>query len=154
MIVVLMGASGSGKSTWARNAMTGHEHIYCLDDIRFGYEMDIQAYAHNKRMQAIKAVEQGKPLIADATHLIRAHRDVWRSLADRLNLETQLIAFDTPLNTLLQVQMHRTNPAPRSVVVNGFKQFQLAKQGIHKEGWDSVKVIHRSYPQGNDKEIL
>jgi predicted kinase len=143
LIIVLMGASGSGKSTWTRNNLTKAHHVYCLDAIRMNNEMDIGSFATVKRLQAIKAVEQGWPLIADATHLIKTHRDVWRNLANRLGLETKLIAFDTQLNTLLEIQKTRTYPVANNVVVNGYKQFQSALKTIQSEGWTNVELIKR-----------
>ena len=61
MITVLLGAPGSGKSTWVRKNAQGFEHVYCLDGIRANPELDIQAFSNLRRMQAIKAVENGQP---------------------------------------------------------------------------------------------
>ena len=141
MITVLLGAPGSGKSTWVRKNAQGFEHVYCLDGIRTNPALDIQAFSNLRRMQAIKAVENGQPLIADATHTIKAHRDIWRHLADRLSLETRVVVFDTPLATLLEVQKNRQFPVKRSVVVDHHRKLQLARHAIDREGWDSIEVI-------------
>jgi predicted kinase len=143
LIIVLMGASGSGKSTWTRNNLTKAHHVYCLDAIRINSEMDIGSFATVKRLQAIKAVEQGWPLIADATHLLKPHRDIWRNLGKRLGIPTKLIAFDTQLNTLLQVQKTRAYPVANNVVVNGYRQFQTALKTIQLEQWGEVELIKR-----------
>ena len=143
LIIVLMGASGSGKSTWVRNNLTKAHHVYCLDAIRMNNEMDIGSFATAKRLQAIKAAEQGWPLIADATHLIKAHRDIWRNLGNRLGIETKLIVFDTQLTTMLQVQKTRAYPVANKVVVNGYRQLQSSLKTIQLEGWGEVELIKR-----------
>jgi predicted kinase len=141
MITVLMGAPGSGKSTWVQKNAQGIDHVYCLDGIRVNPELDISAFSNLRRMQAIKAVENGQSLIADATHTIKAHRDVWRHLADRMGLPTRIVLFDTPLATLLEVQKHREFPVKRSVVVDHHRKLQLARHAIDREGWGSIEVI-------------
>ena len=136
-----MGAPGSGKSTWVQKNAQGIDHVYCLDGIRVNPELDISAFSNLRRMQAIKAVENGQSLIADATHTIKAHRDVWRHLADRMGLPTRIVLFDTPLATLLEVQKHREFPVKRSVVVDHHRKLQLARHAIDREGWGSIEVI-------------
>jgi predicted kinase len=68
---------------------------------------------------------------------------VWLSLADRLDLPTRLIVFDTALATLLGVQKTREFPAPHKVVVDHHRRLQMAKHTIVREGWDSIEIITR-----------
>ena len=143
MIVCLMGAPGSGKSTWVKANSTGQEHVYCLDAIRVNRELDIASFSHLNRIKAVKAVEGGKSLIADATHTFKAHRQVWLTLADRLGLETKLVVFNTQLNTLLEVQKNREFATPRNVVVDHYRRIQLAKHQVKREGWGEIEVINR-----------
>ena len=143
MITVLLGAPGSGKSTWVKNNQTGFEHIYCIDVIRANRELDIASFSNLQRIKAVQAVEGGKSLIADATHTIKPHRDVWRHLADRLSLESRIVLFDTPLATLLEVQRNRQFPAPRNIVLDHHRKIQLARHAIDREGWGSIEVITR-----------
>jgi predicted kinase len=140
MITVLLGAPGSGKSTWVKRNAQG-EHVYCIDAIRADRELDVASFSNMRRLQAVKAVEGGKSLIADATHTIKAHRDVWRHLADRLSLQSRVVLFDTPLATLLEVQKNRQFPAPRNVVVDHHRKVQLARHAIDREGWGAIEVI-------------
>lgn len=143
MIVVLMGAPGAGKSTWTRNHMTGMEHIYNIDAIRLNPELDVNSYTNFHRKKAVIAVEDGKWLIADATHTIKPHRDLWRNLGDRLGVETKLIMFDTPLATLLEVQKTREFPVAQKVVVDHYRKMQFAKHAVAREGWGSIESIKR-----------
>ena len=141
MITVLLGAPGSGKSTWTMKNRTPQDYIYNIDAIRYVPGLDASTYTDFHRKRAIWKVEQGQSLIADATHTIKAHRDVWRHLADRLSLETRVVVFDTPLATLLEVQKNRQFPVKRSVVVDHHRKLQLARHAIDREGWDSIEVI-------------
>lgn len=143
MITVLMGASGAGKSTWVHNNKTGFEHIYNIDAIRAIKDMDVNAYTRHMRTKAIMAVETGQPLIADACHLLKMHRFLWLALAERLQLDTQLIVFDTRRELLLQAQQIREFPVKNSVVINQHIHMQRAKNDVKREGWGSIEVITR-----------
>ncbi len=143
MITVLMGAPGSGKSTWTRNNKTGAEHIYNIDAIRANKDMDVNAYTLHMRTKAIMAVESGHDLIADATHVIKAHRLVWLRLADRLGIETRLVVFDTRRELLLQAQQNREFPVKNSVVIEQHRKLQVSKTEMKREGWGTIEVITR-----------
>ena len=143
MIICLMGAPGSGKSTWVKNNATGLEHVYCLDAIRGNREMDIASFSYVSRVKAVKAVEGGQSLIADATHTFQTHRKVWLNLAERLGLQTKLVIFNTNLNILLEVQKQREFPAPRHIVVDHYRRLRTAKLHVKREGWGDIEVITR-----------
>lgn len=141
-ITVLMGAPGAGKSTWVKNNR-GSEYIYTTEGVRIDRDLDVSEYMYNQRRLAIKAVEAGSCLIADGTHTIHTHRAVWLNLAKRLSLSTRLIAFVTPLPTLLVVQEARIHPAKNSVVRTHHHRMSRALQLIQKEGWDHIEIIKR-----------
>ena len=143
MIVVLMGIPGAGKSTWVHFNETGFEHIYNTEAVRRDRELDIAAYMNIQRRRAIMAVESGKTLIADGTHTIATHRQVWLKLAERLGIETRLIVFDTPLDVCLAVQTEREYPAPRKIVIDHHRRLQMAKLQIKREGWGEIETIKR-----------
>ena len=143
MIVVLMGIPGAGKSTWVSKHKTGFEHVYNTEAVRINRDIDIASFMHLQRHKAVVAVESGKDLIADGTHTIKTHRQVWLNLAQRLDIETKLVVFDTRLETCVEVQKQREFPAPLSVVRDHHKRMQLAKLAVKREGWDSIEVITR-----------
>jgi predicted kinase len=142
MITVLMGAPGAGKSTWIKKNAT-NEHIFNTEGVRVNREIDIGLYMHTQRLRAIKAVESGKSLIADGTHTIVSHRQVWLNLAKRLNLPKRIIVFPVDLQILLNVQLTREHPAPRNVVVNHYIRLKSAQSVITKEGWDEIIYAQR-----------
>jgi predicted kinase len=143
MIVVLMGAPGAGKSTWVARNKTANDHIYNTEAVRVNRELDIAAFMSLQRRKAVNAVEQGKDLIADGTHTIQTHRQVWLNLADRLDHDTKLIVFDTSLQTCLEVQKQREFPAPNKVVIDHHKRVHVAKSQIKRERWGAIEIITR-----------
>jgi predicted kinase len=143
MITVLMGAPGAGKSTWVFNNKTGFEHVYNIDAIRAIKDMDVNAYTRHMRFKAIMKVEDGYDLIADATHVLKTHRLLWLALADRLQLDTRLVVFDTRRELLLQAQQEREFPVKNSVVIDQHRKFQLSKNEVKREGWGTIEVITR-----------
>jgi predicted kinase len=143
MITVLMGAPGAGKSTWVEANKHHGVHIYNTEAVRTNKGIDIAEFMRYERIKAIKAAELGVELICDGTHTIPGHRAIWLTVAKQLNIETKLIAFDTPLFTLLQVQKQRLHPAPHKVVVDHYRRFQLQKHVINREPWGSIKIITR-----------
>jgi predicted kinase len=138
-----MGAPGAGKSTWTRNNKTGFEHVYNIDAIRAIKDMDVNAYTLHMRTKAIMAVEAGHDLIADATHVIKAHRLVWLRLADRLGIDTRLVVFDTRRELLLEAQRNREFPVKNSVVIEQHRKLQVSKTEMKREGWGTIEVITR-----------
>jgi predicted kinase len=143
MIVVLMGAPGAGKSTWVARNKTANDHIYNTEAVRVNRELDVAAFMSLQRRKAINAVEQGQDLIADGTHTIQTHRQVWLNLADRLDHDTKLIVFDTSLQTCLEVQKQREFPAPRKVVIDHHRRVHVAKSQIKRERWGAIEIITR-----------
>jgi len=145
MITVLMGAPAAGKSTWLTANKTGFEHIYNTEAVRKNKELDVNAYMSFIRFKAIKAAEAGKEIIADGTHTIQVHRQFWLVLADRLNLETNLVAFDTALPVLLTGNSIRQHPATIKVIYQHNARMKIALRAVEREPWGSIEVIRRGY---------
>ena len=143
MITVLMGAPGAGKSTWLEDHYEHGTHIFNTEPVRTHKGIDVQAFMRYERMKAIKAAQLGVDVICDGTHTIPGHRAVWLQVAKQLGIETKIIAFDTSLLTLLQVQRQRSHPAPDKVVIDHYRRFQLQKHVINREPWGSIELITR-----------
>jgi predicted kinase len=144
MITVLMGAPAAGKSTWIASNANGTEYIYNTEAVRvLRDEIDTGAFMAQARRRAIKAAESGLDIICDGTHTIATHRAVWLRLAQRLDVPTRLIVFDTPLPIMLEHQKWRQHPAPDHVVRAHHRRMQHAKLQIQREGWGSIEVIKR-----------
>jgi predicted kinase len=148
MITVLMGPPGSGKSTWVDKHKEHGVHIFNTEPVRTIKNIDVQGFMRYERIKAIKAAQLGVDVICDGTHTIPGHRAIWLQVAKELGVETKIIAFDTPLLTLLQVQKERLHPAPHKVVVDHYRRFQMQKHVINREPWHYIEVIVRGI---NDK---
>jgi len=143
MITVLMGAPGAGKSTWLKANLTPGAHIASTQAIRVDREIDRGAFMNNMRLKAIKAAENGKDIFCDGTHTMTQHRLIWLNLANRLNIKSRLIAFNTPLNLLLYAQTVREFPAPKKIVISHYQRFNKALKIINDENWDEIIQINR-----------
>ena len=143
MITVLMGAPGAGKSTWLTNHYEHGTHVFNTEAVRTNKGLDIAGFMRYERIKAIKAAELGVDVICDGTHTIPGHRAIWLQVAKDLGIETKIIAFDTPLLTLLQVQRQREYPAPDKVVIDHYRRFQMQKHVITREPWGSIQLITR-----------
>ena len=145
MITVLMGAPAAGKSTWVQNNKTGVEHIFNTDMVRVNREIDVNQFMHFIRAKAIQAAEKNMDIIADGTHTFTLHRRFWLNLADRLSIETKLIAFDTALNTLIAGNSKRQYPATPKIVRQHHARMSIAMRAVQAEPWGSIEVIRRGY---------
>lgn len=143
MITVLMGAPGAGKSTWVKDNYEHGTHIFNTEAVRVHKDLDVRGFMRYERIKAIKAAELGVDVICDGTHTIPGHRAIWLQVAKELCIETKIIAFDTPLATLLQVQRERVHPAPDRVVIDHYRRFQMQKHVINREPWGSIELITR-----------
>ena len=143
MITVLMGAPGAGKSTWLKANLTPGAHIASTQAIRVNREIDRGAFMNNMRLKTIKAAENGKDIFCDGTHTIAQHRLIWLNLANRLNVKSRLIAFNTPLNLLLYAQNIREFPAPKKIVISHYQRFNKALKIINNENWSEIIQINR-----------
>jgi predicted kinase len=143
MITVLMGAPAAGKTTWMLNNKTGFEHIYSTEAVRVDREIDVDYYMASIRHKAISAAKNGKDIIADGTHTIGHHRGFWLAIAKRLEIESHLIVFDTPLPMLIAGNSRREHPCPNDVLLKHHKRMQIAKRVVEREPWDSIKRLVR-----------
>ena len=143
MITVLMGAPAAGKTTWLKQNKTGNEHIYSADLVRVDKDLDVDYYMATIRSKVIKAVMNGKNVIADGTHTIKTHRMFWLALAKRYHVETKLIVFDTPLQLLLKGNSMRQYPCATDVLLKHHKSMPMAKRHAMREAWNSIDRLVR-----------
>jgi predicted kinase len=142
MITVLMGCPASGKTTWMQKNRVD-EYLYSTEAVRTNRDIEVDQFMHQIRSQAIRAVSQGRSVIADGTHTMQAHRRFWLMLSKKYDQVNRLIVFDTPLATALMHNEMRLHPAPNRTVREHWIRQQRSMQIIRHEGWDEIEVIKR-----------
>lgn len=87
-IEVLVGMIASGKSTYARARADEGALVVCHDDLaqmlhaRYRYEHSLRALYRKMEEEIVRmAIQHGKDVIIDRTHLSRESRERWTSFA-------------------------------------------------------------------------
>ena len=135
-LYVLVGAPGSGKSTWAAAYAKEHNALHVSrDQIRFemikekdGYfskEDDVFAAFCNTITNGLKESSYTE-VIADATHLNQIGRYKLLSNIDYSNANLIAVVFTTPLKTCIERNEQRSGRSvvPRSVINRMFNSMR------------------------------
>jgi predicted kinase len=147
MITVLMGAPGAGKTTWVKQNAKD-QLVLSSEAVRiYKDELDVGAYMNQMRLKGAQAVKSGQSVIVDATNTITAHRAYWIKISRAYGVDSELVAFNTSLELLLNAQRSREYPAPDHIVKDHFRRFQRALTMIKMEGWKNMKIINRGVGQ-------
>lgn len=128
-LFIMIGAPGSGKTTWCKNNVPKNAVYISRDEIRFNIIKDKDSYFSKEKMvyniftnKINEALESGLDVYADQTSLNAGSR---KKLINALNKKPDEIIgiyFTTPLDIVLQRNAQRTDRAlvPEDVVVNMF----------------------------------
>ena len=100
-LVLLVGAPGSGKTTWARRNGVGAVHVSqdgLIDAITpDGFEHIYRpVYAAAEEAVARAALCQGQTVIVDRTNRTRHHRERWLRIAAELRCPAIAVEMTTP----------------------------------------------------------
>src|SRR5919109_4627156 len=104
-LVVLVGATASGKSDWAARWFEP-DQIVSSDRLRAVVgrgERDQRASRDAFEVLDLiveKRLRRGLTTVIDSTGLERRRRDAWRSLAERHRVPAYAVMFDTPANVV------------------------------------------------------
>jgi len=116
-LVVLIGAAGAGKSTWAA-ARYRPSQVVSLDALRAVVaddenDQDATADAVALLLTIVNArLSRRLTTVVDATNGVPAERAQLLSAADRHQVPAIAVVFDTPLETCLDRQRHRPTALP------------------------------------------
>ena len=128
-LFIMMGAPGSGKTTWCKNNVPKNAAYISRDEIRFNIIKDEDSYFSKEKIvydifinKINEALESGLDVYADQTSLNAGSR---KKLINALNKKPDEIIgiyFTTPLDIVLQRNAQRTGRAlvPEDVVINMF----------------------------------
>src|SRR6185436_9644623 len=145
-LVVLVGASGSGKSTWAQQRYRSAE-VVSSDDLRGvvgsgRHDLDASAEAF-ALLDLIVAgrVRRGMTTVVDTLGLDDVRRAGWLDLARRQGLSAVVVAFDTPADVCRRRNAERDRPVPARVLTQQVRGLRLVLEALAGEGWDRVVVV-------------
>lgn len=154
---MMVGISGSGKSTMAKDLLSqNYDVIVSSDDIR--EEVWGNASIQNRpdiifniaHERIIEALKDGKNVIFDATNLKSKDR---KNLLDKISnisgVENTCIIVYPYLEWCIKNQDKRDRKVPEEVIRKQFKNFQLPTSD---EGWDFIFITdhvvnERLYPE-------
>jgi alkanesulfonate monooxygenase SsuD/methylene tetrahydromethanopterin reductase-like flavin-dependent oxidoreductase (luciferase family)/predicted kinase len=142
-LVVLVGAAGSGKSTWARARYQPTE-VVSSDDLRAvvgSGPHDLGASDDAFRvLDTIVAARLGRGLttVVDTLGLDPARRASYRRLARTAGLPAVAVVVDVETRLAKQRNRARDRPVPASVIDTQLRRMRAVSDELADEGWDVV----------------
>ena len=145
-VVVLVGAAGSGKSTWAA-AHYRRAEIVSSDDLRGVVgsgpaDLDASADAFDLLERIVAArVGRGLTTVIDTLGLDADRRRAWRAAARAAGLPAVAVVLDTPGDECRRRNAERDRPVPAPVLAEQVRRVAAARDDLAAEGWDHVEVV-------------
>jgi alkanesulfonate monooxygenase SsuD/methylene tetrahydromethanopterin reductase-like flavin-dependent oxidoreductase (luciferase family) len=145
-LVVLVGASGSGKSTWALEHYRRAE-VVSSDDLRGVVgsgpaDLDASADAFDL-LERIVAARLSRRLttVVDTLGLDADRRIAWRDAARAAGLPAAAVLVDTPGDECRRRNALRDRPVPAPVLTEQVRRAGSVHSTLAEEGWDHVEVV-------------
>lgn len=146
-LFILMGAPGSGKSTWVKNHMTLNDSYISRDDVRFSMVPEGDEYFSKEKevfKEFIRRIDEDLKfhnVFADATHLTAASRNkLLRAISTEPDA-VEVIWIKTPLDVALDQNENRKETrsyVPRSVIRRMHCQIEKPE---FEEGIDKIYIV-------------
>ena len=145
-LVVLIGAAGSGKSTWAADRYR-HAEIVSSDHLREVVgsgpaDLDASADAFDllERIVAARTL-RGLTTVVDTLGLDAGRRVAWWEAARAAGLPAVAVVLDTPGEECRRRNAGRDRPVPARVLAEQVRRVTAVAAGLDAEGWDHVEVV-------------
>ncbi len=150
-LVVLVGASGSGKSTWAAARFRSQE-VVSSDELRgiagsgphdLGASADAFAL-----LEAIVAARLGRRLttVVDTLGLDASRRHAWLAQARATGVPAVAVLLDTPDVECRRRNAARDRPVPAPVLATQLRAVRTVTVELEQEGWDLVVAVGDETP--------
>jgi protein phosphatase len=145
-LIVLCGAAGSGKSTWAAQRFLPTQ-VVSSDECRAlvfddPTNQSVSAHAFDLMHLIIeKRLMLGRLTVADATNLKREHRKTLIQIAKRFNFNTAVIVFNVPIEICLERNGSRKRKVPQEALMDQQTLLKTTLRSIEKEGFNYLKVL-------------
>ncbi len=145
-LVVLVGAAGSGKSTWATAHYRAAE-VVSSDALREVVgtgpaDLDASADAFDllDRILAARA-RRGLTVVVDTLGLDPARRAAYRAVARDHGLAAVAVVLETPAAVCRERNTARDRPVPAAVLTAQMRRMRTVRTELDLEGWDAVHVV-------------
>ena len=145
-MVVLAGAAGSGKSTWAAERFRAAE-VVSSDALRAAVgsgpsdlDASVEAFA---LLDQIVAARTSRSLmtVIDTLGLDAERRGGYLRLARAMGLPTVLVIMDTAAALCRERNRLRDRPVPAPVLTEQLRKINKLLESAEDEGWDRVVII-------------
>lgn len=147
-LVVLVGVSGSGKSTWAAGHFAPYE-VVSSDQLRAvvghgEHDQSASADAFAVLDQILGARSRRRlSTVVDSTGLDRKRRQRYLAVARAAALPAVVVILDTDGDTCRSRNAARDRRVPSIVLTAQLVQLPLALGQIEAEGWDAVVRVRQ-----------
>ncbi len=150
-LVVLVGASGSGKSHWAASRFRPQE-VVSSDALRGvvgsgEHDLDASADAFGV-LETVVAARLGRSLttVVDTRGLDAARRVGWLAAARAAGLPAVAVLFTIPAEECRRRNAARDRPVPAPVLAGQLKRLPAERDEMAAEGWDTVVELDEAAP--------
>jgi alkanesulfonate monooxygenase SsuD/methylene tetrahydromethanopterin reductase-like flavin-dependent oxidoreductase (luciferase family)/predicted kinase len=145
-LVVLVGVSAAGKSSWARSRYRAAE-VVASDDLRAlvgsgPHDLDASkdAFALLDLIVAGR-VRRGLTTVVDTLGLDTERRLAYLAVARSHGLPAVLVVVDTPPRLCRLRNAGRDRPVPARVLDEQLRRFAAVSEVVTEEGWDAVLLV-------------
>lgn len=161
-VIVLVGAAGSGKSTWSAERYAANE-IVSSDVLRgmvgsgpADLDASVEAFALLDQLVAGRT-RRGLTTVIDTLGLDRDRRLGYLAAARANRLPAIAVVMAIEDRLCRQRNARRDRPVPAPVLTGQLRSVRAARDAIDAEGWDRVVVVHQdenSSPASGDAPAL
>jgi alkanesulfonate monooxygenase SsuD/methylene tetrahydromethanopterin reductase-like flavin-dependent oxidoreductase (luciferase family)/predicted kinase len=145
-VVVLVGASGAGKSTWAATHVRAAEIVSsdALRSVVGSGPADLAASADAFAvLELVVAARVGRGLttVIDTLGLDAVRRGAWLELARRHRLPSVAVVLAPPAELCRSRNRARDRPVPAAALAGQLRAMRQVRAELAAEGWDQVAVV-------------
>ncbi|MFC8501539.1 LLM class flavin-dependent oxidoreductase [Pedococcus sp. NPDC057267] len=148
-MVVLVGPTGSGKSTWAARHYRRTE-VVSSDALRAvvgsgEYDLEASADAFAVLHQVVAArSRRGLTVVVDTLGLDPDTRYRYREMGRAAGLPCVAVVLDTPASVCRERNARRDRPVPAKVLAQQLARMPRVVEDVSGEGWDAVLHVDGS----------
>jgi alkanesulfonate monooxygenase SsuD/methylene tetrahydromethanopterin reductase-like flavin-dependent oxidoreductase (luciferase family)/predicted kinase len=147
-VVVLTGATGSGKSTWAAERFRAAE-VVSSDALRAAVgsgpsdlDASVEAFALLDQIASART-RRSLTTVIDTLGLDPERRGDYQRLAREAGLPAVLVIMNTAAAVCRERNRERDRPVPAPVLTDQLRKIKRLLDAAHDEGWDQILIIER-----------